>query len=513
MSLPATRGRDWIVATAIFSVLLLVTLAAYRETAASFIRVWANSETFAHGFLIVPISGYLVSLKRDSLALLAPRSCPLALLLLPPIGLAWLAGHATNTLLVEQVTFVAFFPVLTCVVFGTRVARLIAFPLGFLFFAVPLGDAFLPTLMDLTAGIAVRALQLSGVPVAREGLFLTTPIAQWRVSEACSGLRYLVSGFALACVFAYVTYASAWKRLACAGLSIVVLIVANGVRAYVLVLVGYLSQMRLGGGFDHYAFGWIVYISVMVAFFAVGSAFRDAVPVKSAVPGRVERGGDTPPPARPGRDLALAGMAVAALAFWPLAYSYLSGAGPDPHEAQISLPLPRSGWTIVDLVHPWQPAFAGSASETIGTYAKDGATVVCHLGFYKHQRQDRELLHHRNVIVDPGDRYWRNLGERDRRIQLGREALLVRETDVHGPDGRFLAWHWYWFPDEFTINPEWAKLLQARASLLLRRDHAAVVVLYASTSDHRNAASILQQFVREMLPSIQFAIHYADTSR
>ena len=265
----------WPVASALFSGVLLLTLLVYRGTVASVVAVWTHSETFTHGFLILPISAYLVWTKREALARLTPSLYPPALLILLPVGMAWLAGHATNTRLVEQLSLVAFIPVLAWILFGPLVVRSIGFPLAFLAFAVPFGDTFRPALMDVTATLAVGVLNLSGVPVVREGVLLTTTVGRWRIAEACSGLNYLVSGVALACLFAYVTYRTTWKRVVCVAASIVVLLLANGARAYTLILVGYLSEMRLGRGFAHYAFGWVVYVLVMVAFFAVCSRFRD----------------------------------------------------------------------------------------------------------------------------------------------------------------------------------------------------------------------------------------------
>ena len=55
-------------------------------------------------------------------------------------------------------------------VLGIRVTRAMLFPLGFLFFSVPIGEFLLPTLMAHTADFTIAALRASGVPVLREGL-------------------------------------------------------------------------------------------------------------------------------------------------------------------------------------------------------------------------------------------------------------------------------------------------------------------------------------------------------
>ncbi|HEY6130475.1 MAG TPA: archaeosortase/exosortase family protein, partial [Halioglobus sp.] len=58
----SVRSSLW--AAGVFSVVLLL---IYRETAMSMVSIWSRSETFAHGFLIVPISLWLIWTRRDLL--------------------------------------------------------------------------------------------------------------------------------------------------------------------------------------------------------------------------------------------------------------------------------------------------------------------------------------------------------------------------------------------------------------------------------------------------------------
>ena len=510
----APWARSWSLPAAAFAATLLVTLAAYRETLASLVQVWGNSATFAHGFLILPISGCLIWLNRGALRSLTPRPYPPALLLLPLLGVAWLTGHATGTLAVEHFSLVAMLPALVLAFFGPEVARSQAFPLGFLFFAVPFGQGLQPWLMDFTADFVVRALQISGVPVVRDGLYFAVPGARWRIVEACSGLNFLIAGLALACLYSYWAYRKIWKGVVFAACSIAATVLANGIRAYAIVLVGYLSRMRLGMGFEHNAIGWLVFMIVMGALFAAGSVFRDPEPLAETAPGPALVGGSAPASARPGRWILRAGIAAVTLGIWPLLLPCLSRAWPERPTTPIAASEPRGGWSLApDMPPVWKPAYVGAVSETTRSYTKGGATVQCYLAFYERQRPGRELIQFQNVIVTRSDPRWQMLGERNRQIRWNGERLAVRETDVRDSSARFVVWHWFWAPDEFTASPEWAKVLQARASLLLRRDHAAVVVLAATEGEGRDASKDLRQFVEEMLPSVRNSLRKADQSR
>ncbi|MEK7317310.1 MAG: exosortase A, partial [Candidatus Eisenbacteria bacterium] len=273
--------REWAVALPAFAVTLLAALLGYRQTVASLVNVWSHSDTFVYGFFVAPACIYLVWRSRDSLAPLWPRPYPLALIGLIPLGFAWLVGRAASTLLLEQVAFVAMVPVIAFAHFGPAVTRRLAFPLGFLFFSVPFGDFLQPKLMAITADFAEQALRWSGLTVAREGLYLILPNSRWQVLESCSGLRFTVAGAVLATLFAHLTYRSNVKRVAFIVSAIGVSIFANGVRAYVLILIGHLTQMRRGQGFDHYFYGWVVFTLLMTAWFMVGAAFRDREPGES----------------------------------------------------------------------------------------------------------------------------------------------------------------------------------------------------------------------------------------
>jgi exosortase len=122
------------------------------------------------------------------------------------------------------------------------------FPLLFLFFAVPVGDFLLPRLMEWTADFTVQALRLTGIPVFREGQNFVIPSGNWSVVEACSGIRYLIASLTVRTLYAYLTYTSLKRRLTFILVSLLVPILANWFRAYMIVMLGHLSGNKLATG-------------------------------------------------------------------------------------------------------------------------------------------------------------------------------------------------------------------------------------------------------------------------
>ena len=121
-------------------------IALYHGTVWSMISIWAESDTFAHGFVIFPISAFLVWRKRHELAMVQPvpvRYGP-AVLVIP--GFCWLLGYVSGVQVVQQYCFVTAIILLAWVLLGWKVVKLLAFPLGYLLFAVPFGKFLVPLL-------------------------------------------------------------------------------------------------------------------------------------------------------------------------------------------------------------------------------------------------------------------------------------------------------------------------------------------------------------------------------
>src|SRR5690606_34022897 len=107
-------------------------------------------------------------------------------------GFLWLIAKIVDILVVEQFAVVAMIISGVWSIIGLNAFKVILFPLLFLLFSVPMGEALVPWLQKVTADFTVACIGLSGIPVYREGLFLYLPTGSWAVIEACSGIRYLI---------------------------------------------------------------------------------------------------------------------------------------------------------------------------------------------------------------------------------------------------------------------------------------------------------------------------------
>jgi exosortase A len=475
----------------------------YWNTAVGMVSIWARSDTFMHAFLVLPISLWLVWQRRQELAEQVPAPSPLWLLPIAAAAVVWLLGDLVVANSVTQLAFVSMLVAAVPAVLGTRVARTIAFPLGFLFFMVPIGEFVIPWFIAWTADFTVTALQLSGIPVYREGMQFIIPTGAWSVVEACSGVRYLIASVMVGVLFAYLNYNSLRRRLVFVGVSILVPVVANWVRAYLIVMLGHMSGNKLAVGVDHLVYGWAFFGIVITLMFLIGSRWAEAP---------LARTGRTAP-ARPtavARSPGFIAVAAAAAVLLSVPHGVLQAVVgfESPGQPSLGGPADLAGaWTPVERITEWTPAFQSPSAEFQQTYATGNRTVGLYIAYYRHQSAERKLVSSQNLLVASRDHVWAQVGEQVRVADLPDRKLSLRTTQLRGlalpsrPEQRLVAWRFYWVGGVLTSSDAWAKVAGAWQRLIGRGDDGAALVIYAPEGTEAEAA--LEAFLRDNLGRLE----------
>lgn len=472
------------------------------------VAIWWNTDAFAHGFLIAPISAWMIWQKRHAVAALDLRPDFRALPMLALVGFGWLLGEMAGAGVVQQFCVVLMIPLIVWAILGYPAFRTLAFPLFFLLFAVPFGDFLVPSLMEYTADFTVAALRLSGIPVYREGQFFMIPTGSWSVVESCGGLRYLIASLTVGVLYAHLGYRSPVRRATFIALSVIVPIVANWLRAYMIVMIGHLIGMKYATGIDHLIYGWLFFGVVILILFWIGSYWReelDGVPTQSSSAALATR-------SQPALAAIMAATIAAAgvVAVWPEAATRLEDL--DPHaELALYAPPPAGDWqSIGGRLTDWEPRFLSTSAPIHQAYAKEATRAGLYVGYYRNQRPGAQLIASGNTLVPSDDRAWRNVGHTRRTLVLGQGDLALSEAKLRDRSTDLLVWYWYWVDGQYTVNPVWGKLLQAKSRLLGRGDDGAVVIVYAPYSDEPHVAKqVLTDFVGSMLPNITKSLELA----
>ncbi|MEO7494752.1 MAG: exosortase A [Massilia sp.] len=486
MNTTITSSRDGAPRALLLALALLLPLAIYFSTAQSIVAIWNRSETFAHGYIILPISLWLIWKQRASLARTAVKPFWPAYILLLGCGFGWVLAKLGDVQIVMQYMLACMLPLSVLAIAGFAITRQILFALLFILFAVPFGEVFIPPLIGVTANFTVDALRLTGIPVLREGNSFTIPSGSWSVVEACSGVRYLISSFTLGCLYAYLTYRSRWRQALFVLMSILVPILANGARAYMIVMMGHLSGMTMAVGVDHLIYGWVFFGIVMFLLFWIGSFWREDQKDGGAADVAFAQRLRNQPPSSRAATLAGAALALAlVIGVWPLYAWSLQRAEHNPVAARLA-PL-ATDWSGAPAFTDWQPGFDPAPTQSRQFYAKDGRQVGASVLYYRNQQLGQRLISSTNQMVQAKSD-WRDIDSALRTEQIGGHAFTVREDSLKGPSGRLLVWRWYWIDQQTTTSDYVGKALQVRQKMLHGSDDGAAVMLYAAYDEHPESA-------------------------
>jgi exosortase A len=493
---PAMPKRPaWPVALAALGAAWLGILAAFWPSAASMVNVWSNTTAFGHGFLIVPAALYLAWDRRERIAPLAPTPAPLALIGLLLAALATFAATVAGVDFIAHVALVVALQGAVFAVLGWRVAWALLFPLAYLFFAVPFGTFLIIPLQDITADLTVTLLRLSGIPVYVEGYFLTIPNGRFEVAEACSGIKFLIASVAVGAYFTNLFLVSWRRRLAFIAIFTIVPILANGLRAYSVVLMGYLSDMTFGVGPEHITVGWVLFAVILCGVLLIGWWIREPVPPFAPPPPERER-----KPAGASRFLTIALGAAAIAALSPAASSWLVPRGtPEATPVLADIPIGEA-WHPVAMAGPaWNPAFRGADAERLEAFEDGRGRVEVYVGYYAWQRPDAELITYDNLVYD--DEIWKRAGDQGVRATIDGAPMMVTRFDLIGAGHRRMVWVWYWVDGRFTADRRLAKALNLAAILTGGERRAAVIALAADYEDDpAEAGEALARFAADLGP-------------
>jgi len=246
----------------------------YWTSYASIADLWDTSD-HRHGILVFPIAAFLTWRMRHEVAALPMGTDFRGLILVVPLASAWLLARLAGIQVVEHFVVLAMIPAVVLTFLGIRITVKLLFPLLFLIFATPLSDALIPHMMIVTADISTALLELSSFPVFREGQYISLPGGEFVVADVCSGVRYLVTGVMVVALYGYLTYESVFKRTVLVAVTATALIVANGVRAYIVMAIASATNMQYLGGRDHIYFGWLLFGIVMMLIMWLGTRYAD----------------------------------------------------------------------------------------------------------------------------------------------------------------------------------------------------------------------------------------------
>jgi len=359
----------------------------------------------------------------------------------------------------------------------------------FLFLMVPFGEDFVPFLMDYTATFTVAMLRLTGISVYREGLHFFLTSGQWSVVEACSGIRYLIASFTLGLIYAYINYMKYWKRTIFIILSVLVPILANGLRAYMIVMIGHLSNMRLATGVDHIIYGWLFFGLVMLILFYVGSFWQDQ-PINDSM--AIQQCSNSS--ASSANLVYIAFIALFGMGIWPVAAQELRARQSVPAVIPANFLHNDDGLAQTNPDWDWQPKFNGVSAESLRFFRDDEQLVGIYLANFGDESGGGELINSQNTLIYPGDKRWRIVASTHNELAFSDKSFSVEKAILSNGRVELLVFRWYRIGESNTVNSYYAKWLQLTKRLTGDASPELMLVLFTEITrgDQRQAAARLQ---------------------
>lgn len=238
----------------------ILVLLFYPSVSLLYTRWVQWDEGLSHGLMIIGL--FLFFLFKDApwVATSQPRWMTALLLAgLALVSIFWFLAHVSNIFILEQLALIPALMLLVAAGFGWRTAyeqkMLLAMPI----FAIPIWDVLNSPLVNLSSLVVGKLVQLLGITAVIDGNSIFIPFGHILIADGCSGIRYFVIALALAYIISYLNHYRFHKLLITLMVAATLGLVANWVRIFLLVVIGYETEMKSSLMNDHEYFGWFIF--------------------------------------------------------------------------------------------------------------------------------------------------------------------------------------------------------------------------------------------------------------
>jgi len=263
---------DWLsanplLAAGMLSILIPTMLAVANES-------WSTDQG-AHGPIVLATGLWLLARewKNARPYFQAPSGKAVAAVFIP-ILLLYFVSRVSHIIETEGYLMYALLVAVLFSFAGWKAMRIMWFPLLYLLFVFPPPDTIVwyvtNWLKVALSGTAVSLLHAVGYPIASAGVTIQIGQYQLLVADACSGLNSLISLSAIALFYVYLRHHAHVRYALLLFLAIVpVAVFANFVRIIILVLLTYHAGEAAAQGFLHDFAGMTMFLTALIAIFAV----------------------------------------------------------------------------------------------------------------------------------------------------------------------------------------------------------------------------------------------------
>ena len=241
-----------------------------------------NDPNYSHVYIVPIISGFVIWQRRRELAALPIQGSWYGVPVLVAGLCALILGDIGAETFLMRTSLIVVIAGLVLFHLGPRMLRALAFPLGFCLFLVPMPAIFFyaitARLQNIAAETGAWGLDLLGVPVLLDGNIIHLSRVTLGVTEACSGIRSLITLVGLGVAWAYLMLPKLWMQIVLVASVVPITIVSNAGRIVMTGLVGRWFGVEYAEGFFHFFSGWLVFVIAVLCLLAVHGVLRAVSP-------------------------------------------------------------------------------------------------------------------------------------------------------------------------------------------------------------------------------------------
>ncbi len=260
---------------ALMGTLLLAIFVLYFPFLKSLFEDWGTNDNYSHGYFIPAITVYMIySLRKElartpivpSVAGIFLILCGLMILIIAKIG---------SEFFLQRFSLIVVLLGLVYFLCGPAYLKKLAIPILYLIFMIPLPAIIWNKIafpMQLFGSyLTEQVIYLTGIPVYREGNVLHLAETTLEVVAACSGLRSLVTMFALSGALAFLSTLSKFKKWVLFFAAAPIAIFANIVRLTATAILASLYGSEVAHGFLHDFSGILIFVLGMSMLIGVNN--------------------------------------------------------------------------------------------------------------------------------------------------------------------------------------------------------------------------------------------------
>ena len=424
-------------------------------------QIWLQQETYSHGWFVAILTGVFLVRAASRKEFFSTKGVWSGLLILLLGEVVWFVARAAS---VQSVEFAALPVILLGAIgsaFGLQALIRSAWPVGLLYWAIPIWDAATGTAQNVTIWVVSKLLGMTNITAFVEGSTVFVRAGQFEIARGCSGIHYIVVASALGAIYGYLFLRDNRLRAVCIGVGVLAAAVLNWLRVFIIVVAGDKTDMQhYLVSVDHYWFGWILFALMVYPLLLLFRLIEQEDGERR--PGRSQQSSEQ------GYSVTAAGWVTAVLVvvLVPVSFSHTQERARGLPVPEIELPAQVAGWSLVGPASNWSEAFPGASSEVAAIYESHHVRVNVYRNLYVFQEEGAELISEGNLMLP----IQHKLVSRERRaLPIAGTATSEYVEEIHKNGNKFELLQYVYIVDgKLLADPRIVKLRQLHMFLVGR---------------------------------------------